>query len=48
MQKVYYQDLGLIDYKEAWELQEKLNGESVQIKIDNRKNPTQPPPPRFA
>ena len=43
MQKVYYQDLGLIDYKEAWELQEKLNGESVQIKIDNRKNPTQPP-----
>ncbi|MBL4652432.1 MAG: lipoyl(octanoyl) transferase, partial [Flavobacteriales bacterium] len=42
MQKVVYQDLGLIDYKQAWELQEKLCGESVQIKIDNRKNPDLP------
>jgi lipoyl(octanoyl) transferase len=38
VQKVYPQDLGLVDYKQAWELQEKYSAESVQIKINNRKN----------
>lgn len=43
MQKVLFKDLGLIDYKKAWDLQENLCDESVQIKIDNRKNPENEP-----
>jgi len=39
MQKVQFQDLGLIDYKEAWELQERLFKASIQRKIDNRNLP---------
>jgi len=37
MQKVKFIDLGLIDYKQAWDYQEKLFNEVVQIKINNRK-----------
>lgn len=37
MQLVKLIDLGLIDYKEAWDYQEKLFGEVVQIKSNNRK-----------
>ena len=37
MQKVYFQELGLIDYKECWDHQEKLFSEIVQLKIANRK-----------
>jgi lipoyl(octanoyl) transferase len=33
---VQVQDLGLIDYKEAWDLQESLLKESVDLKISNR------------
>jgi len=32
-------DLGLIDYKEAWDYQEKLFAKTVKIKIENRKKP---------
>ena len=32
-------DLGLIDYKQAWDYQEKLFDEVVQTKISNRKQP---------
>lgn len=32
-------DLGLIDYKEAWDYQEKIFKESVDLKIENRKLP---------
>jgi len=39
VQKVLYKNLGLIDYKKAWELQERFCNESVQIKIGNRKSP---------
>jgi lipoyl(octanoyl) transferase len=35
---VQVQDLGLIDYKEAWDLQESLLKESVDLKISNRIN----------
>jgi lipoyl(octanoyl) transferase len=35
---VQIQDLGLIDYKEAWDLQESLLKESVDLKIANRTN----------
>lgn len=33
---VRYQNLGLIDYQEAWDLQEKLFAETIQRKIDAR------------
>ena len=32
MQQVVFQDLGLIDYKEAWDYQEKLFQEIIYIK----------------
>lgn len=35
---VQVQDLGLIDYKEAWDLQESLLKESVELKVANRTN----------
>ena len=35
-----FSDLGLIDYKSAWEYQEKLLNENVQIKSDSRINGT--------
>ncbi|MES2591332.1 MAG: lipoyl(octanoyl) transferase LipB [Bacteroidota bacterium] len=37
MQQVKCIDLGLIDYKQAWDYQENLFNEIVQIKINNRK-----------
>jgi len=37
-QQVKCIDLGLIDYKKAWDYQEKLFNEIVQIKLENRKN----------
>jgi len=36
---VLLRDLGVIDYKEAWEYQEELFDETVQIKFQNRKVP---------
>jgi lipoyl(octanoyl) transferase len=36
MQHVTFIDLGLIDYKKAWDYQEKLFNEIVAIKINNR------------
>ena len=38
MKKIYFQDLGLIDYKKAWDFQENLFKETVNTKITNRKN----------
>src|SRR5690349_4419775 len=43
MQPVIFQDLGLIDYKEAWDYQEKLHAEIVNRKIQNRKTAEQLP-----
>jgi lipoyl(octanoyl) transferase len=37
MNKVLFHDLGLIDYKEAWDYQEKLFNEIVEEKIARRK-----------
>lgn len=37
MQKVHFQDLGLIDYKEAWDFQEVLFNTNVNAKIENRR-----------
>ena len=32
-------NLGLIDYKEAWDLQEKMLAATIQIKLENRTRP---------
>jgi lipoyl(octanoyl) transferase len=37
MQKVQFQDLGLIDYKEAWDYQEEVFKYNIDAKIENRK-----------
>lgn len=37
MEKVIFMDLGLIEYEEAWNIQESLLKEKVEIKIYNRK-----------
>lgn len=38
--KVIFKDLGLIDYKEAWDLQEELFAKTIQQKIANRSSET--------
>lgn len=43
MPNVVYQDLGLIDYKEAWDYQEKLFNEILNVKKNNRKKNRQDP-----
>ena len=35
--KVKFRDLGLMDYQQAWDLQESIFGETVKLKISNRK-----------
>jgi lipoyl(octanoyl) transferase len=37
--KVIFQHLGRVDYQEAWEYQEKLFADTIQLKIENRKLP---------
>jgi lipoyl(octanoyl) transferase len=44
-QTVIYKDLGIIDYKEAWDYQEQLLQENVQVKIANRVLTTDHRPP---
>ncbi|MEY4659634.1 MAG: Octanoyltransferase [Bacteroidota bacterium] len=44
---VQVRDLGLIDYKEAWDFQESLLKKSVDIKILNRTNETQNVPENY-
>lgn len=34
--KVFYKDLGLIDYQKAWDLQEEIFSKTIQIKVNNR------------
>ncbi|MBL7891781.1 MAG: lipoyl(octanoyl) transferase LipB [Bacteroidia bacterium] len=40
---VIYRDLGLIDYKEAWDYQEKLLNDIINVKIVNRTTNNQQP-----
>lgn len=37
--QIKYRDLGVVDYKEAWEYQKKLFRERVELKLFNRDNP---------
>ncbi|MCK5821252.1 MAG: lipoyl(octanoyl) transferase LipB [Bacteroidales bacterium] len=43
LSKIKYQDLGLLQYKEAWEFQERLFNERVNLKLFNRENPSDNP-----
>ena len=43
MPKVIFQDLGFIDYKEAWDYQEKRFNEILDVKKNNRKENRQDP-----
>ena len=36
MRKVFFKDLGLIDFKEAWDYQSKIFQETIDVKISNR------------
>jgi len=47
MQKVILQDLGLKDYKETWDYQEKLFQGIIDLKIDNRRNDTNHKTPNY-
>lgn len=44
MQKIHFQDLGLIDYKKAWDYQEELFKANVDAKIENRRADKTIPP----
>ena len=37
--QVNFQHLGLVDYQQAWDYQEKLFADTIQTKIENRKRP---------
>lgn len=39
--EVHFQDLGLIDYQEAWDYQEKLFAQSIGLKIERRNGTTE-------
>lgn len=39
--EVTFQQLGLVDYQQAWDYQEKLFAETVALKIQNRKQPVE-------
>ena len=41
--QVQFQDLGLIDYQQAWDYQEQRFAETVELKIQNRKAGENPP-----
>jgi lipoyl(octanoyl) transferase len=41
MQNVFFKELGLIEYKKAWDVQEKLFNETLAVKSQNRKEVSQ-------
>ncbi len=45
--QVKFTDLGLIDYKEAWDYQEELFKQVVDIKLANRDHTTEEPTPNY-
>ena len=45
--QVKFTDLGLMDYKEAWDYQEELFKQVVDIKLANRQQNTEKPTPNF-
>jgi lipoyl(octanoyl) transferase len=47
MKNIQLIELGLKDYKDTWDYQEKLFKEIIDVKIENRKNETQKPTPNY-
>ncbi|MDX1828817.1 MAG: lipoyl(octanoyl) transferase LipB [Lutibacter sp.] len=47
MKNIQLIELGLKDYKDTWDYQEKLFKEIIDVKIENRKNDTQKPTPNY-
>jgi len=45
--KIKFIDLGLMDYKQAWDYQQKLFDEIIEIKKNNRKNKTNVQTPNY-
>ena len=45
--EVVFHELGLINYQEAWDYQEKLFREVIDLKIANRSNPDPKPTPNY-
>ena len=45
--EVEFQDLGLIDYQEAWNFQEKLFRQVIQVKLANRNREIPQPTPNY-
>ena len=40
MQNVFFKDIGLVDYKKAWDFQEKLFNKTLSIKSKNKNEAT--------
>lgn len=47
MQQIQLQDIGLKNYKEAWEYQNKLFQQIIDLKLENRNNKTTKPTPNY-
>jgi len=47
MKNIQLIELGLKDYKDTWDYQEKLFKEIIDVKIENRKNDIQKPTPNY-
>lgn len=47
MKNIQLIELGLKDYKDTWDYQEKLFKEIIDVKIENRKNDAQKPTPNY-
>jgi len=47
MQKIILKDIGLTNYKDAWNYQNKLFQKIIVIKLDNRNNNTNNPTPNY-
>ncbi len=47
MEKIHIRDIGLKDYKDAWDTQNNLFREIIAIKLDNRKREDKKPTPNY-
>jgi lipoyl(octanoyl) transferase len=47
MRIIQLKDIGLKDYKDAWDIQNKLFQEIINLKLDNRKSEDQEPTPNY-
>ena len=45
--KIKFEDLGLMDYQSAWDYQEKLMREIIDLKLQNRQQTAQQETPNY-